>query len=131
MLDSRALLLATMLVAVSSACSDSRHEDMPSEPDPGATQQAFCFNHTIVNVVVAPGTYHWEDPGHLLSAAEGFGPLSLNLAIQTGQRCGEFRLGNIRSPKNRPWQMGQPASISMGRFRPNEFWNEVLHRVSF
>jgi hypothetical protein len=83
MLDSRALLLATMLVAVSSACSDSRHEDAPSEPAFGAAQQAFCFNHTIVNVVVAPGTYHWEDPGHLLNAAEGFGPMSLNLSIQT------------------------------------------------
>ncbi len=83
MLDSRVLLLATMLVAASSACFDSRREDTPSAPALGATQQPFCFNHSIVNVVVAPGTYHWEDPGHLLNAAEGFGPQMLGLTIQS------------------------------------------------
>jgi uncharacterized membrane protein YgcG len=39
------------------------------------------LTHTLVNVVVVPGTYHWEDPGHALNSAEGFGPQSLGLAV--------------------------------------------------
>ena len=83
MLDSRTLLLATLLIAASSACSDARREVEASDPDLGTVQQAYCFNHSIINVVVAPGTYHWEDPGHLLSAVEGFGPQGLGLSVAT------------------------------------------------
>jgi hypothetical protein len=79
----RASLLATALVAASAACTDSRRGVELNLPAVGETQQAYCLTHTIINVVVAPGTYHWEDPGHLLNAAEGFGPQVLGLQVAT------------------------------------------------
>jgi hypothetical protein len=79
----RAYLLATVLAAASAACSDFHGEFELSPPPVGSTQQAYCLTHTIVNVTVAPGTYHWEDPGHLLNATEGFGPQQLGLVITT------------------------------------------------
>jgi hypothetical protein len=79
----RAYLLATALAVAFAACTDSRREAEPSPPAVGAVQQAYCMTHTLVNVIVAPGTYHWEDPGHLLNSAEGFGPQALGLVVET------------------------------------------------
>jgi hypothetical protein len=79
--------LIALLVLHAAACSDSRDEagTKPGETnDPrglGTAQDAYCTNHAITNVVVLPGTYHWEDPLHLLNSTEGFGPRSLNLTI--------------------------------------------------
>jgi hypothetical protein len=79
----RAYLLATALAVAFAACTDSPREAEPSPPAVGVVQQAFCLTHTLVNVIVAPGTYHWEDPGHLLNSAEGFGPQALGLSVET------------------------------------------------
>jgi hypothetical protein len=76
-----------MLAVSSTDCSDSRGEAGTNAEDPGdprglgAAQQAYCTGHSIVNVVIAPGTYHWEDPLHLLNSAEGFGPRSISLTV--------------------------------------------------
>jgi hypothetical protein len=76
-----------MLVVSAAACSDSHGEGGtnpgdPGEPrDLGTTQEAYCTGHSIVNVVIAPGTYHWEDPAHLLNSAEGFGPRTMSISI--------------------------------------------------
>jgi hypothetical protein len=76
-----------LLVLHAAACSDSRGQagtqpGGPGDPrDLGTAQDAYCTNHTITNVVVLPGTYHWEDPLHLLDSAEGFGPRTLSLTI--------------------------------------------------
>jgi uncharacterized membrane protein YgcG len=84
---SRSRLLAALLVFHAAACSDSRDEARtqaggPNDPHVlGTAQDAYCTNHTITNVVILPGTYHWEDPLHLIDSAEGFGPRSLNLTI--------------------------------------------------
>jgi hypothetical protein len=82
MSSTRAYLLAAT-VAAASACTDSRRE-AASGPSPlGMIQQPFCLTHTLINVAVVPGTFHWEDPGHLLNSAEGFGPQALGLAISS------------------------------------------------
>ena len=75
------------LAFFANACSDSHGEagtnavDLEDPRDLGVTQDAYCTGHAIVNVVIAPGTYHWEDPLHLLNSAEGFGPRTLSIAI--------------------------------------------------
>ncbi len=79
----RAYSLATALVAASAACTDSYRGEPLSPPVIGETQQPYCLTHTIINVIIAPGTYHWEDPAHLLNAAEGFGPQALGLEVRT------------------------------------------------
>jgi uncharacterized membrane protein YgcG len=77
----RAYSLATALAAASAACTDSRPGEQLSLPAVGETQQPYCLTHTIINVIIAPGTYHWEDPAHLLNAAEGFGPQVLSVQV--------------------------------------------------
>jgi hypothetical protein len=80
----KAGLVAAMLAISSGACSDSRDAPRATAGDGadfGAAQQAYCSSHSIVNVVVAPGTYHWEDPGHLLNSAEGFGPRTITINV--------------------------------------------------
>jgi hypothetical protein len=47
----------------------------------GAARQQFCFGPAITNVLVDPVLYHWEDPDHLLEAAEGFGPRTVGLDV--------------------------------------------------
>ena len=80
-------LFVAMLAVSANACSDSHGEagTNAGEPDDprglSVTQEAYCTGHSIVNVVIAPGTYHWEDPLHLLNSAEGFGPRTLTLTI--------------------------------------------------
>ena len=76
-----------MLAVSANACSDSHGEAGTNAGDPddprdlSVTQEAYCTGHSIVNVVIAPGTYHWEDPLHLLNSSEGFGPRTLTLSI--------------------------------------------------
>ena len=74
-----------MILAISAgACSDS-HGDPPTKANDGRglgeTQEAYCASHSIVNVLVAPGTYHWEDSAHLLNSAEGFGPRTIGISV--------------------------------------------------
>lgn len=82
----RSCALVALLAVSIAACAGS-HDESAGAGEPGApgglgtTQQAYCVNHSIVNVVIAPGTYHWEDPAHLLNSAEGFGPRSLSVSI--------------------------------------------------
>lgn len=84
---SRSRFLVALLVIDAVACSDSRDEAR-TQPggsnDPhavGTAQDAYCTNHAITNVVVLPGTYHWENPLHLLDSTEGFGPRTLSMTI--------------------------------------------------
>jgi hypothetical protein len=76
-------VLAALLAISTAACSDSHGAASPGNDGRGvgAAQQGYCATHSIVNVQLAPGTYHWEDPAHLLNSAEGFGPRSLNITI--------------------------------------------------
>ena len=76
-------VLAVMLAISTAACSDSHGAASPGNDGHGvgAAQQGYCASHSIVNVKVAPGTYHWEDPAHLLNSAEGFGPRSLSITV--------------------------------------------------
>jgi hypothetical protein len=80
-------LLVAMLAVSAAACSEPFREagtnaGDPGEPrDLGTARDAYCTGHSIVNVVVAPGTYHWEDSAHLLNSAEGFGPRTLGISI--------------------------------------------------
>jgi hypothetical protein len=76
-------VLAAMLTISMAACSDSHGDPAPTVDGRGlgATQEAYCASHSIINVVVAPGTYHWEDPVHLLNSAEGFGPRTLSITV--------------------------------------------------
>lgn len=83
MSSTRAYWLAATLAAVTAGCTDSRREAETNAPPVGSVQQPFCLTHTLVNVGVAPGTYHWEDPAHVLNSAEGFGPQSLGLAVSS------------------------------------------------
>jgi uncharacterized membrane protein YgcG len=83
MSSKRAYLLAATLAVVAAACTDSRREAETNAPPLSSVQQPFCLTHTLVNVAVVPGTYHWEDPGHLLNSAEGFGPQVLGLSISS------------------------------------------------
>jgi len=46
-------------------------------------QGILCEDVRVVNVAIVPGTFHWEDPIHLLSSSEGFGPRTLSLAAAT------------------------------------------------
>ena len=86
----RAYLFATALVAASAACTDSRRGEQLSLPAVGETQQPYCLTHTIINVIVAPGTYHWEDPAHLLNVAEGFGPQVLSVQVAASVDSSSF-----------------------------------------
>ena len=85
--SSRSRFLLALLVIHAAACSDSRDEARtqpggPSDPHAlGTAQDAYCTSHAITNVIVLPGTYHWEDPPHLLESTEGFGPRTLSLTI--------------------------------------------------
>ena len=83
MSSTRAYWLAATPASVTAACTDSRREAETNAPPVGSVQQPFCLTHTLVNVGVAPGTYHWEDPAHVLNSAEGFGPQSLGLAVSS------------------------------------------------
>ncbi|WP_437877499.1 hypothetical protein [Sorangium sp. So ce513] len=47
----------------------------------GEARDALCLGQMITNVIVLPETYHWEDPAHVLSVAEGFGPRTLDIAV--------------------------------------------------
>ena len=80
----RAGLLVAMLAVSVAGCSDPFREagtNAGDLGDLGTTQEAYCTGHSIVNVVIAPGTYHWEDSAHLLNSAEGFGPRTIGIAI--------------------------------------------------
>ena len=77
-------LFVAILAISAGACSDA-HGDPPTKMDDGrdlgVTQEAYCTSHSIVNVVIAPGTYHWEEPAHLLNSAEGFGPRTISISV--------------------------------------------------
>jgi hypothetical protein len=81
----RTCLFVSMIVSSFAACSDSpgRLGDPPDPAEIGAAHQPFCLGHAIANVVVAPGTFHWEDLPHLLDSTEGFGPRTLALSVNT------------------------------------------------
>ena len=80
---STAGVFAALLAISTASCSDSQRPCSPAD-DSGvlrSIQEGYCASHSIVNVTLAPGTYHWEDPLHLLTSAEGFGPRSLSLTV--------------------------------------------------
>lgn len=85
--SSRRRLLLAVLAIHAVACADTRDEARTqpgSSNDPGGlgtAQDAYCTSHVIANVAVLPGTYHWEDPVHLLDSTEGFGPRTLSMTI--------------------------------------------------
>lgn len=86
MSSTNAALLVAILAISAGACSDS-HGEPPTKVDDrrdlGTAQEAYCASHSIVNVQIAPGTYHWEDPVHLLNSAEGFGPRNISITVST------------------------------------------------
>ncbi|XXX79395.1 hypothetical protein WMF30_11525 [Sorangium sp. So ce134] len=79
--------LGTAMVLVSPiACVGPR--EAPGSADRGGeraeigeARETLCYGQRIVNVTVLPETYRWEDPAHLIDAAEGFGPRIINLAV--------------------------------------------------
>jgi hypothetical protein len=95
-------LLVMMLAVSATACSGTHGEAGTNAEDSresrglGSTQEASCTGHTIVNVVTAPGTYHWEDPLHLLNSVEGFGPLTIRLPISAN--LSPFSESRIHTP---------------------------------
>jgi hypothetical protein len=70
------------------SCVDPREDPTnPADPDGpagiGESRDALCSGTIVGNVVIQPGTFHWEDPLHLITSAEGCGPQSLSVSVST------------------------------------------------
>ncbi|XXT21909.1 hypothetical protein WME94_10145 [Sorangium sp. So ce429] len=75
-----------MLLVSSLTCVGPREAPEPADSGgvhagTGEARGALCHRQTITNVIVLPETYRWEDPAHVLSVAEGFGPRTLDVAV--------------------------------------------------
>ncbi|WP_437929432.1 hypothetical protein WMF37_09235 [Sorangium sp. So ce291] len=84
--DVKIALGVAMMLAPSLTCVGPR--EPPGFKDGGGARAgtgeargALCQGLMITNVLVLPETYHWEDPAHLLSLSEGFGPRTLEVTV--------------------------------------------------
>jgi hypothetical protein len=68
-----------ILLAALPACSAGGRREDPA----GRAAQRLAFGDTIGNVVVDPGTYHFADPSLVLATAEGAGPRTLNISVES------------------------------------------------
>ncbi|WP_437308833.1 hypothetical protein [Sorangium sp. So ce388] len=115
--DLRITLCTAMVLAPSLTCVGPR--EAPEAAGSGGTRVVvgeargrLCFGQMIANVVVFPETYHWEDPAHLLSVAEGFGPRILDVAVSASVEPSVDITGTVTGTFERP--SAQPSSGTAG-----------------
>ncbi|WP_437799642.1 hypothetical protein [Sorangium sp. So ce693] len=123
--DVKLVLGTAMLLVPSITCVSPREAPEVSErADSGAragvgeARQALCFGRTITNVLVLPETFHWEDAGHLLRVAEGFGPRTLSVSVSASVTPAVRVLSTV-TPRQPP--LATPSRPASSRAL-NNFW---------
>lgn len=80
---------------------DPQTDVLPDELDEEVAEagEAICGGRIIKNVAALPGTFHWENPAHLLGASEGGGPRDLYVSVSTSVTA-EVSVTGTAKPKD-------------------------------
>ncbi|WP_437678875.1 hypothetical protein [Sorangium sp. So ce131] len=115
--DGRITLGTAMVLVPSLTCVGPR--EAPEIADSGGVhvevgeaRGTLCYGQAIANVIVLPETYRWEDPAHLLSVSEGFGPRILDVAVSTSVQPSVTVTGTATNSFTPP--SSQPSSGTAG-----------------